>query len=112
MMLARTVNDDLLRRKRELRMRIGRSRRRINGRLRATRDRARQLVSWRTYIVRYPGRALIAALGAGFAASAGLRPGRISRRLGLSLVHQAFGGIQSQLWAELKRIWTTNDESR
>lgn len=98
--------DDLLRRKRELRMRIGRSRRRIDRRLRATRDRSQELLSWRTYVVRYPGWALTAALGAGMAASAGLRPGRVSRWLGLALVRQAFGGLQQQLQAELRRIWT------
>jgi len=105
-MPSRVVDDDLLRSKRELRSRIGRSRRRIDCRLRATRDRARQLVSWRTYVIRYPGWALAAALGAGFAASAGLKPGRLSRWLGLALVGQAWSGFQRQFWAELKQIWT------
>jgi hypothetical protein len=108
-MVARAVDDDLLRRKRELRMRIGRSRRRIDRRLRATRDRARQLVSWRTYVVRYPGWALLAAMGAGMTASTGLKRGRMSRWLGMSLVHQAFGGFQQAFWDELKRIWTTHE---
>jgi hypothetical protein len=70
------------------------------------RDQARQLLSWKTYVVRYPGWALAAALGAGMAASTALRPGRISRWLGHALVHKAFGGFQQQLWAELRRVWT------
>ena len=99
------TNDDILRRKRELHRRIGRSRRHVDGRLRATKDQARQLLSWRTYAVRYPGWALAAALGAGMTASSLLRPGRIARWLGRSLMHQAFGGFQQQIWDELQRVW-------
>jgi hypothetical protein len=101
----RTVNADLVERKRSLRLRIGRSRRRLDGRLRASRDRADQLLSWRTYVVRYPVWAMAAALGAGLAASAGLKPARLSRRLGLSLVRHALGGFKQELWAELRQVW-------
>ena len=100
------INDDLLRRKRELRLRIGRSRRCIDGRLRTTRDETRQLLSWRTYVARYPLWAMAAALGAGVTASSLFRPARISRWLGRSLLQQAFGGLQQQLWTELHRTWT------
>jgi hypothetical protein len=96
----------LLRRKRELRLRIGRSRRQIDNRLRATQDCARQLFSWQTYVVRYPAWALAAALGVGLAASAGLKPHRMSRWLGASLVRRAFGTIQQHVSAELRRLWT------
>ena len=100
------MDNDLLCRKRELRLRIGRSRRRLDRRLRGTRDHAKQLLSWRTYVVRYPAWALAAALGTGLAASAGLKPSRLSRWLGLALVRQGLGGIQQRLWADLQRIWT------
>ena len=100
-----TSNDELLRRKRELHLRIGRSRRRIDGRLRATKDQSRQLLSWRTYVVRYPGWALVAAVGTGLAASSALQPRRASRWLANSLVHCALGGVQQQLWNELKGVW-------
>ena len=100
-----SANHDTLRRKRELHLRIGRSRRRIDGRLRATKDRARELTSWRTYVVRYPGWALAAALGAGLAASSALQPRRVSHWLAGSLLHQALGGVQQQLWNELKGVW-------
>jgi hypothetical protein len=105
-MPARFTDDGLLRRKRELHLRIGRSRRRIDRRLRATKDHARELVSWRTYVVRYPGWALAAALGAGMAASSALRPARITRWLGSALLRQALGGLKQQLANELRRIWT------
>lgn len=102
----RILDDQLLRRKRELRLRIGRSRRRIDGRLGAVGGRARQLVSWRTYVVRYPAWSLAAAFGVGMAASAGLKPGRWSRWLGLSLVRHALGGFQQHLSADLRQVWT------
>jgi hypothetical protein len=113
-MPATIKHDELLRRKRELRLRVGRSRRRIDARLRASRDSTRQLLSWRTYVVRYPAWALAAAVGAGLAASAGLKPARMSRWLGLSLVRHALGGVRQQLWAELARVWSesNNDRSR
>jgi len=100
------MDDDLLRRKRELRLRIGRSRRRMDRRLRGTRDRAKELLSWRTYVIRYPGWAMATALGAGWAASAGLKPAALSRWLGLALVRHGLGGIQQRLWADLQRVWT------
>ena len=102
----RTVDTDPLCRKRELRLRIGRSRRRLDARLRASRDGVGQLLSWRTYVVRYPVWAMAAALGAGMAASAGLQPARLSRRLGLLLVRQALGKFQQTLRGELQRIWS------
>jgi hypothetical protein len=111
-MSARIIDDELLCRKRELRLRIGRSRRRLNGRLRGAQDRTRQLLSWQTYVVRYPAWGLAAALGAGLAASAGLRSGWVSRWLGLSLVRQALGGFQQHLWAELRRMWTDSMSDR
>jgi hypothetical protein len=103
-----TRNDELLRRKRELHLRIGRSRRRIDGRLRATKDDARQLLSWRTYVIRYPGWALVAALGAGMAASSALRPRRVSRWLAGTLMHQAFGSVRQQFADELRKVWTNS----
>jgi hypothetical protein len=98
--------DEVLRRKRELRLQIGRRRRRIDRRLRTVGDRGAELLSWRTYAARYPALALAAALGAGLVASAGFRPARVSRRLGLSLVRHALGGARQHLRAELERIWS------
>ena len=104
--------DDILRRKRELHLRIGRSRRRIDGRLRAARGRSRQLLSWRTNVVRYTRRAVAAALGAGMTASNLLRPGRVARWLGKSLVRQAFGGLGQQFFNALRQIWAESTPDR
>ena len=109
-MRASAANKDLLQRKRELRLRIGRSRRRIDGRLRAASDRAGELASWRTYAIRYPGWALVVALGAGLFASGGLPRRRASRWIGRSLVRHAIGRLRRRLWKELKQIWNMANE--
>jgi hypothetical protein len=103
---------DLLRRKRDLRLRIGRSRRRIDRQLHTLRGGTRQLLSWRTYVVRYPLAAMTLAVGAGIAASAGLRPGRVTRRMGVSLVERALGHVRTHLWAELQRVWAESTPDR
>jgi hypothetical protein len=100
------TDAEILRRKRELHLRIARSRRRIDQRLRAAHNEGRRLLSWRTYVARYPLWAVTAALGAGMTASTLLRPARITRWLGRSLVQQAFGGFQQQIWNQLQRTWT------
>jgi hypothetical protein len=99
-------SNDILRRKRELHARIARSRRRIDRRLRASKDRARELLSWRTYVVRHPGWALAAALGAGITASSLFQPKRMTRWLGGTLLRQAFAGLGQQISSELRRSWT------
>ena len=68
---------------RELRQQIGRLRRRIDGRLRAAGRETRRLTSWRTYVKRFPGCAVLTALGTGLILSAGLSAHRIARWLGL-----------------------------
>jgi hypothetical protein len=104
------LSVDELGRKRELHLRIARSRRVIDRRLRSTGDEARQLMSWRTYVARHPGWALMAALAGGMAASTIFRPTRITGWLGRSLVGYAMGGLQQGLWNELTRIITTGRE--
>jgi len=87
------ANDDPLLRRRQLHRRIDRSRRRIDARLRTVQDRIRQLLSWQTYVVRHPGWALAAALGAGLAASAAFRRRRLLRRWTVFLIRGFFGGF-------------------
>ncbi len=111
-MPAQITNDELLRRKRELHLRIGRSRRRIDGRLRASRDRGRELLSWRTYVVRYPGWALAAALGAGMAASSRLAAGASHPLDGKHAAAPALGGLKQQFASELRRIWRDSGADR
>jgi hypothetical protein len=99
-------DDELQRRKRDARLRIGRLRRRIDARLHAAEKHSRRLISWRTYMARYPGWMLVAALGAGLAASAGLRSQRASRSIGVPLLRRALWHVRQHVWRELQRIWT------
>jgi len=91
--------------KRELRLRIGRLRRRINSRVRSSRRAGRRLMSWQTYVKRYPGHALVAALGFGLAVSAGFAGGRAWRWIGLRLARRTLRKAGHQIWRELGRIW-------
>jgi hypothetical protein len=91
--------------KRQLRQRIGRLRRRIDNRLRSSGRQARRLTSWRTYVTQYPGSAIMAALGAGLALSAGLSGRRLSRWLGLRLMRQAWDTAAGRLRQEIDRLW-------
>jgi hypothetical protein len=91
----------------ELRLRIARARRRMDRHLVAASASGRQLLSWQTYVRRYPGYAVLAALGAGLTLSAGLKRGGWGRRLGARLVTQAGGRIGELVWQEL-RSWVAS----
>jgi hypothetical protein len=105
LMSSRVVDLRQDRTKRDLRLRIGRLRRQIDGRIRTTERQARRLVSWRTYVRSYPGYAVTAAVGIGLAASAGLSARGMSRWLGLRLLRRAARGASRRFWQELKQIW-------
>jgi hypothetical protein len=104
-MATKVVDPEQERRKRDLRLRIGRLRRQIDGRIHTLGREGRRLASWRTYVRHRPGCAVTAAFGIGLAASAGLSARRISRWLGLRLLRRAAAGAAGQIWQELKQIW-------
>ena len=104
-MSSRVVDAEQERKKRDLRLQIGRLRRQIDGRIRSTEREARRLVSWQTYVRSYPGYAVTAALGFGLAVSAGLSAGRVSRWLGLRLLRRALQAATSRFYQELKQVW-------
>ena len=93
--------------KRELRLRIGRLRRQIDNRLRSSGRQTRRLASWRTYVQHYPGSAIMAALGAGLALSAGLSGRRLARWLGLRLMRQGWRTAAQLLRQEIARFWAS-----
>jgi hypothetical protein len=62
------------------------------------------LISWRRYVERYPGRAVLAALGVGLAAS-GLDASAWPRRLGLPLLQGLLDKTFRQIWKGLCRVW-------
>ena len=98
-----TTSLDDRRAKRELRLRIGRLRRRIDRRVRRLEREGHRLVSWRTYVRRYPAQAMAAAVGVGLAASAGLSGG-FTRGLGSLLARRAVDRTLDRIWKEWEAI--------
>lgn len=90
---------------RELRLRIGRLRRRINGRLRVVEYRTRQLMSWRKLIERYSGYAATAALGAELSLSVALRLARRLCWMGGRLLGRSAGRLFRRLWRMARQRW-------
>jgi hypothetical protein len=90
---------------RELRRRIARLRRRIDGRLHAVERQGRKLLSWRTLVRRYPAYSAIAAAGAGLSLAAGLRKGRIVRWLGGRAARAAVTRLAGRLWQDMRQAW-------
>jgi len=99
-------NRDLPTTRRELRLRIGRLRRRIDRRIRVVAQEGRRLGSYRTYVRRHPRRALLAALGIGVAAGLALPGRRWPRNLGLRLLRRSVEKLVADLGAELGGLWT------
>lgn len=111
-MPGRSVDPETERLKRRLRLRIGRLRRRLDARARATQRHAARLTSWKTYVRRWPGYAVLAALGLGMSASAGLSRGRWARLLGTRLVRRVGNRAGDRLWQEVQRVWTESAPDR
>jgi hypothetical protein len=105
------ANQDDARTARQLRLRIGRLRRRIDGRLRAAADEGRRLTSWRTYVARYTGSSIALAFGAGMALAAGLSGPRLLRWMALRSIRQGMHGVGRSLAGELRGIWDASSES-
>jgi hypothetical protein len=102
--------SDPFRDKRELRLKIGRSRRRLDARLRAAGAEGRKLASWRTYITRYPGSAILAAFGLGLGGAILFAPRTILKSLGAVLLRSSTDRAASLAWGELKRCWQSVGE--
>ena len=111
-MPSRIVDAEQERSKRDLRLRIGRLRRRIDARIRSTESQTRRLTSWRTYVKSYPGNTIVAALGVGLALSAGLSARRLSRWLGLRMIRRAADQATGHLWQELAQIWADSSPEK
>jgi len=99
------ITADPGQRKRLLRLRLGRARRRIDGRLRGTQNRGRELLDWRTYARRYPGNVLLGTFGLGLALSAGLGGRSLARWLGMRLLRRGLRQGEQLLGEELRWLW-------
>ena len=92
--------------KRRLRAAIGRSRRRIDRRVRAGNNATRRLASWKTYARRYPAAAIAGGLALGWILAAGLRPRVLVGVLGGRFARQLGNRSTELLCNELKRFWS------
>ena len=99
------VDAEAVRIKRRLRLKIGRLRRHINGHVRGSQRQGRLLLSWRTYVKRYPAGMLAAAFGVGLAASAGLKGPRLLRAICGLLVRRGTGAVARGARDELRKLW-------
>ncbi len=111
-MPTRIVDAELEHDKRELRLRIGRLRRQIDGRIHSTGRKTRRLTSWRTCVRSYPGMAVTAALGFGLALSSGFSKRRLSRWLGLRLIRRSVRRAGELFWSELVQFWADSTPRR
>ncbi len=90
--------------RREIRLQVARLRRRIDRRIRVVAQEGCRVASFRTYVRRHPGWAVLAALGIG--AAAGLAsPGRWPRSLGPRLLRRFAEEFVANMGAELGGFW-------
>jgi hypothetical protein len=105
----RIVDVDLDASMRRLRAESGRLRRRIDARTYQLRGEIVDLVSWQTYVRRYPVASLTAAFGIGLAASAGLSWRSWAHRLARRAISAAMAGIRTGILSEWLAIWNASD---
>ena len=106
------MRDDRERHRRKLRTRIGRLRRRIDRRVRSAEHEGRRLLSWRTYVSRYPAGAVATAFGVGLAFSTGLAGRRLLRMLGARMIRRGLSHLGTEAWREVGRIWADSTPDR
>jgi ElaB/YqjD/DUF883 family membrane-anchored ribosome-binding protein len=90
---------------RTIRMRIGRTRRRMDRRVNNVEAQGRRLTSWKTYLAQFPISGLGIAFGFGLALTAGLSGRRLLRWAGMRIFRQSVGGFSRGLVDELSQIW-------
>lgn len=88
----------------QLRTRIARLRRRIDRNASQVVDRAVRWAGWRSYVGQYPGRALVAAVGVGFALSTIARRVRWPGGFGVRLYELAVSGSWRRVWDLIRQI--------
>ena len=92
--------------KRRLRTAIARSRRRIDRRVRNSSKATGRLTSWKTYVKRWPGVALVAGLGLGWILAAGMRPRFLVSLFGARLLRDLSSRTTGLVANELKSFWS------
>ena len=98
--------------KRQLRVAIARSRRRIDRRMRNSSKATRRLTSWKTYVERWPALALAAGLGFGWVLAVGLRPRFLLGLFGARMMRDMSTKTTDLLANELKSFWSNTVSQR
>ncbi len=107
--MARSSAPDHEVEKRRLRAAIGRSRRRIDRRVRGSGKAAGRLTSWTTYVKRWPGLALAGGFGIGWLLAAGLRPRLLVGLFGARFIREMSRRATDLLGSELRAFWASTD---
>jgi hypothetical protein len=104
------MKSDPQQEKRNLRLKIGRMRRRIDARLRATETEGRKLASWQTYVTRYPGSAVLAAFGLGLSGATFFASGGLLKGLSRGILRGSADRAVKLAWRELRRYWPSDGD--
>lgn len=98
--------------KRALRAEAARLRRRIDRDLAGVSTETRRLISWRTYVKRYPLAALGGAFAVGLAISAGISRTPWKKWLAGKLFSAAVAGVKAGLLTELLAVWQRSGQDQ
>ena len=101
----RSIDVDLESKKRMLRAEAARLRRRIDRDLTGASLETRRLLSWQTYVKRYPLATLAGAFGVGLTASAVISRSNWKRWLAGKLFSAAVAGVKAGLVTEALAAW-------
>jgi hypothetical protein len=104
----RVVDADILRRKRQLRAEIARTREATQATLGALADEKRRLTSWKTYVRRFPWVAMVVSFAAGLWVSGARRKTKLPRTLAAGLIQWGIASARSGVWTDLLAIWTAS----
>ena len=101
----RIVDADILRRKRQLRAEIARTRETTQATLGALADEKRRLTSWKTYVRRFPWVAMVVSFAAGLWVTGARRKSKVPRTLAASLFQWGIASARSGVWTDMMAIW-------
>jgi hypothetical protein len=101
----KTMPHDDRQEKREIRLKIGRMRRRLDARAQKAIAEGRTLVSWRTYAGRHPAAAIATAFGLGLSGAAVFSSNVFLKKLGAALLRGSYDRALRLIGQELLRRW-------
>jgi hypothetical protein len=101
----KTMPYDDRQEKREIRLKIGRMRRRLDVRAQKAITEGRKLVSWRAYVGRHPAAAVATAFGLGLSGATAFSSNALLKKLGAALLRGSYDRAIRLIGQELLRRW-------